>query len=249
MQTLASLPAWPDGADVAVALTFDVDGQAPWLSETPENTRRLTILSQGQFGPVRGLSRILAMLDETGIPATFYVPGYTAEHHPEAMAAILERGHEVAHHGYMHAPTDPLDEPGQRAELERGLEALDRYGGPAGRIPFAGLGADPGNPGPAGQAGLPVRLQPDGRRPAVLGVVGRAAAARAARALEPVRPAAVRVHLAARRRAGRPGRGRAGLAGRVRLGPARPPGGDLHHAPGGDRPRLLPAGAGAGAGR
>ena len=128
MQTLASLPAWPDGADVAVALTFDVDGQAPWLSDDPENTRRLTILSQGEFGPVRGVSRILAMLDETGIPATFYIPGYTAEHHPEAMAAILERGHEVAHHGYMHAPTDPLDDAGQRAELERGLEALDRYG-------------------------------------------------------------------------------------------------------------------------
>jgi len=128
MQTLASMPAWPDGADVAVALTFDVDGQAPWLSDDPENTRRLTILSQGEFGPVRGVSRILAMLDETGIPATFYIPGYTAEHHPEAMAAILERGHEVAHHGYMHAPTDPLDDAGQRAELERGLEALDRYG-------------------------------------------------------------------------------------------------------------------------
>src|ERR1700748_2675758 len=106
MQTLASMPAWPDGADVAVALTFDVDGQAPWLSDDPENTRRLTILSQGEVGPVRGLRRILAMRS---------IPGSPAEHPPEAMAAILERSHEVAHHGYMHAPTDPLDDAGQRA--------------------------------------------------------------------------------------------------------------------------------------
>jgi peptidoglycan/xylan/chitin deacetylase (PgdA/CDA1 family) len=137
MQTLASLPAWPDGADVAVALTFDVDGQAPWLSESPENTRRLTILSQGQFGPVRGLSRILAMLDETGIPATFYIPGHTAEHHPEAMAAILERGHEVAHHGTCTRRPTRWTTLASGPNLERGLEALDRYGvRPAGyRLP------------------------------------------------------------------------------------------------------------------
>jgi len=28
----AHFPAWPGGAEVAVALTFDVDGEAPWLS-------------------------------------------------------------------------------------------------------------------------------------------------------------------------------------------------------------------------
>jgi hypothetical protein len=28
----ARFPAWPGGAEVAVSLTFDVDGEAPWLS-------------------------------------------------------------------------------------------------------------------------------------------------------------------------------------------------------------------------
>jgi peptidoglycan-N-acetylglucosamine deacetylase len=128
MQTAADLAPWPGGADVAVALTFDVDSEAPWLSEGPEYSRRLTILSQGQFGPARGLERILAMLDTAGIPATFYVPGHTADHHPEAMAAILERGHEVGHHGYLHKASERLDEAGQREELEKGLVALDRHG-------------------------------------------------------------------------------------------------------------------------
>ena len=41
----ADFPGWPDGAEVAVALTFDVDGEAPWLSEGPENERRLTLLA------------------------------------------------------------------------------------------------------------------------------------------------------------------------------------------------------------
>jgi hypothetical protein len=64
--TPAHFPAWPGDAEVAVALTFDVDGEAPWLSEGPEYTRRLTMLSQGRFGPGRGLGRILGLLAELG---------------------------------------------------------------------------------------------------------------------------------------------------------------------------------------
>jgi peptidoglycan/xylan/chitin deacetylase (PgdA/CDA1 family) len=128
MSTQAVFPGWPGGAEVAVALTFDVDGEAPWLGEGSEYSRRLTLLSQGRFGPARGLGRILALLAERDIPATFYVPGHTADHHPDAVAAILAAGHEVGHHGYIHLGTDGLDAAGERAELETGLSALDRHG-------------------------------------------------------------------------------------------------------------------------
>ena len=129
----AVFPAWPGGAEVAVALTFDVDGEAPWLGDGPENARRLTLLSQGRFGPVRGLGRILELLAELDIPATFYVPGHTADHHPDAVTAILAGGHELGHHGYLHLGTDGLGADEQRAELETGLAALGRHGvSPAG---------------------------------------------------------------------------------------------------------------------
>jgi len=126
--TQAEFPGWPGGADVAVALTFDVDGEAPWLGEGPEYRRRLTMLSLGRFGPERGLSRVLDLLARHQIPGTFYVPGHTADHHPEAIAAISAGGHELGHHGYLHLGSEGLDEAGQRAELERGLAALDRHG-------------------------------------------------------------------------------------------------------------------------
>jgi peptidoglycan-N-acetylglucosamine deacetylase len=124
----AAFGDWPGGAEVAVALTFDVDGQAPWLGEGPEYARRLSMLSMGSFGPGRGLDRILALLAGHGIHATFYVPGHTADHCPDAVAAILAAGHEVGHHGYLHLASEGLDAAGQRAELERGLEALGRHG-------------------------------------------------------------------------------------------------------------------------
>jgi len=125
VDTPAVFPAWPGGAEVAVALTFDVDGEAAWLGEGPQNGRRLTLLSQSRFGPERGLGRILDLLAELDIRATFYVP---ADHHPDAMTAILAGGHEVGHHGYLHLSTDDLDAGAQHAELEAGLTALARHG-------------------------------------------------------------------------------------------------------------------------
>jgi peptidoglycan/xylan/chitin deacetylase (PgdA/CDA1 family) len=119
---------WPGGAEVAVALTFDVDGEAPWLGEGPEYGRRLTMLSQGRCGPERGLARILDLLAARGVPATFYVPGHTADQHPGAITAIAAAGHEIAHHGYLHRGTDSLDAAAQRQELEDGLAALGRHG-------------------------------------------------------------------------------------------------------------------------
>jgi peptidoglycan-N-acetylglucosamine deacetylase len=124
----AGFPSWPGDAEVAVALTFDVDGEAPWLGAGPEYAGRLTTLSQGRFGPTRGLSRILELLAELEVRATFYVPGHTADHHPAAVAAILAGGHEIGHHGYLHLGSESLDAAGQRAELEQGLTALGRHG-------------------------------------------------------------------------------------------------------------------------
>jgi peptidoglycan-N-acetylglucosamine deacetylase len=124
----AHFPAWPGDAEVAVSLTFDLDGEAPWLSAGPEYARRLTMLSQGRFGPARGCGRILELLAELDVTATFYVPGHTADQNPGAVEAILAGGHEVAHHGYLHRGTDSLDAAAQRAELEDGLTALGKLG-------------------------------------------------------------------------------------------------------------------------
>jgi peptidoglycan-N-acetylglucosamine deacetylase len=122
--------SWPDGRRVAVSLTFDVDAEAGFLGDGEQYARRLTTLSEGRFGVTRGLPRILAMLSRHSIHATFFVPGYTAELHPAAVAAILDAGHEIGHHGYMHLRNDLVSASEQRAEIERGLAALAAAGVP-----------------------------------------------------------------------------------------------------------------------
>jgi peptidoglycan/xylan/chitin deacetylase (PgdA/CDA1 family) len=42
--------------------------------------------------------------------------------------AVLEAGHEVAHHSYSHRSPTELSDADDRREFERGLEALDRHG-------------------------------------------------------------------------------------------------------------------------
>lgn len=121
-----ALPAWPGQAEVAVCLTFDLDAEAPWLAQSPEYARRLSTLSEGRYGVVRALPRILELLHRHEVKATFYVPGSTAERHPDSVRAILADGHEVGHHGHLHLRSHQIDSDAQRAEVEHGLEALAR---------------------------------------------------------------------------------------------------------------------------
>jgi peptidoglycan-N-acetylglucosamine deacetylase len=110
---------------VAVCLTFDVDAETPWLAQSADYSRRLSTLSEGRYGVVRALPRILHLLARHGVAGTFYVPGSTADRYPDSVRAIAAAGHEVGHHGHLHLRSHEVDEPTQRAEVERGLAALE----------------------------------------------------------------------------------------------------------------------------
>jgi peptidoglycan/xylan/chitin deacetylase (PgdA/CDA1 family) len=117
---------WPNGARVAVMLTFDFDAETLWLSRDPANAKRPGTLSQGTYGAKVAVPKILETLDEAGVKGTFFVPGWTAEHHTGRVEMILKGGHEVGHHSYSHRWIDP-DFPDQEIEeMEKGLEALKR---------------------------------------------------------------------------------------------------------------------------
>ena len=121
-----SLPVWPDGADVCVAFTFDVDAECSFLRMDEVVQYQLTLLSEARFGPVRGLPRILDLLRAEDVPGTFYIPGDTVERHTDAVELILGGRHEVGHHGYMHLHDDQMDAARQREEIERGLDAMQK---------------------------------------------------------------------------------------------------------------------------
>ena len=120
---------WPDGARCAVMLGFDVDGETTALSEDPKLVKRLSTMSQCTYGPTVGVPRLLGLLAHLDVPATFFVPGWVAEHHPRMLQAIAHGGHEIGVHGWLHERLPTLDRKRERDVLRRSTDALERLCG------------------------------------------------------------------------------------------------------------------------
>lgn len=116
------MTAATDDPRVTVLLTFDFDAVALWLSSM--GTRAPGSLSRGEFGARVGAPRVLELLGDLGVRATWFVPGHTVETFPETCAEIVDAGHELGHHGYAHEPLEGLDRSTERSHLERGIDAL-----------------------------------------------------------------------------------------------------------------------------
>ena len=90
--------SWPNGARVAVCLSFDVD------NELLQRANPLPVpLSVGEYGATTSVPRILDLLDRHQVPATFFIPAMGIMLHPEMVPAILaRRRHEIGVHGWVH---------------------------------------------------------------------------------------------------------------------------------------------------
>src|SRR5215470_6032934 len=99
---------WPGARRVAVVLNvaFEAwsDGKAPGLSPMGNPLAAKVFdtnaLSWGNYGPVRGMARLLRALDRVKLKASVMVSGVLAERAPAAVKAIAAAGHEIVAHGY-----------------------------------------------------------------------------------------------------------------------------------------------------
>ncbi|NJC68621.1 polysaccharide deacetylase [Planosporangium thailandense] len=129
MITAASPVPWPDGKRAAAAFTFDVDAESGVLGASPEAASRMSVMSHQAYGPLVGVPRILSILERHDVRSTFFVPGYTAVRYPQVVRAIVDAGHEIAHHGYLHEAMAGLSEVAEAEILDRGLEAIEKAAG------------------------------------------------------------------------------------------------------------------------
>ena len=119
--------AWPNGARVAVLLSFDVDNETIALRFGEPNAGAL---SQGQYGSRQGLRRVVDLLDRHRIPATFFIPSVSLALAPE-MAELIKRSgrHEFGVHGWIHELNTTLPDSAERALLRRAVDELTRMTG------------------------------------------------------------------------------------------------------------------------
>jgi len=83
-----------------VAMTFD-DGPVP--EQTP---------------------RLLDMLKERGIKATFYVVGTNAAAHPEILRRMVAEGHEIGNHSWNHPALSKMSAAGVKSQMDKTNAAI-----------------------------------------------------------------------------------------------------------------------------
>ncbi|MFB7494507.1 polysaccharide deacetylase [Streptomyces sp. NPDC056161] len=120
---------WPRGRRAAACFSFDVDAESAVLHEHPQAAHRMSVMSHQSYGPLVGVPRLLRILDRRGVRGTFFVPGFTARRYPDTVRAIVDGGHEIAHHGYLHEPPAGVDAGTEAGHLDRGLDALEAVAG------------------------------------------------------------------------------------------------------------------------
>ncbi|MCU5771623.1 polysaccharide deacetylase [Erwiniaceae bacterium BAC15a-03b] len=115
-------PRWPQGRQGCMALAFDLDGPTGDAMLNGSIWQKPEYFTFGGYGPFRALGRILDLLEQYQLPATFFIPAWVVEQWPQQCAAIVEKGHEVAYHGYRHESFYALNGDQQRQVMAKSRE-------------------------------------------------------------------------------------------------------------------------------
>ncbi len=127
---------WPDGARVAVALTFNLSNSA---NQIARGDSAVVAMTSGEFGAAVGLARVLNVLDRHGVPATFFVPAVSALVDPQMVPEIVKRKrHEIGVLGWSDENVAQINDATEEARLL--TRAIDYLTKAAGKKPVGARG-------------------------------------------------------------------------------------------------------------
>ena len=138
-------PRWPGGARLAlqIVLNYEEGAEASVLhgdraSETflseivgaqAFESRHMSMESLYEYGSRAGFWRVLRELKQRNIPVTVFGVAMALERNPEAAAAMVEAGWEIACHGWRWISYQQVDEATERADMQRAVASIERLTG------------------------------------------------------------------------------------------------------------------------
>ena len=135
---------WPDGARVAVSVVvnyeegseyslLDGDPHRETNSEVPSplplDERDLANESFFEYGSRVGVWRIMDLLGQYRVPATFFCCALALERNPQVGPEIVRRGLEVFGHGYRWEEYYKMDRDTEREAIRKAVESITRTTG------------------------------------------------------------------------------------------------------------------------
>ena len=119
---------WPDGARVAVLISLDVDNDT--INIARNDVPAIGAMSQGEYGGRVGLERVVNLLDQFNIPATFFIPAVSLILQPQMVEVIQAAGHhEFGVHGWIHELNTSLPAETERELVIRATDYLEQVTG------------------------------------------------------------------------------------------------------------------------
>ena len=100
---------------------FQVSAFAPYIRRDEWDARECRI--------ERNVGRILELLGQRGIKATFFTLGWIAERYPQLVRDIVAGGHELASHGFGHERATDLSESAFTQDVQRAKMLLEDLAG------------------------------------------------------------------------------------------------------------------------
>lgn len=119
---------WRNGFRSVGIVTIPVDCESVILAKGRHFADDPLAMSHQQYEINCGVPRLISLLAELAIPATFFIPGFTLERHPGVAELILGAGHEIGHHSYAHRDSIELSDDERAHDFERALSVMHRMG-------------------------------------------------------------------------------------------------------------------------
>ena len=114
-------PAITNALTIDVEDYFQVSAFAPYIRRDEWDARECRV--------ERNVGRILEMLAERDVKATFFTLGWIAERYPQLVRRIVDGGHELASHGYGHQRASDLQPAEFAADITHAKKLLEDLGG------------------------------------------------------------------------------------------------------------------------
>ena len=120
---------WPNGAKVACAITFDIDTDSILHLEFRDKAPSMvSLMSWLKYDEV-AIPRLVEMYKRYEIKQTFFYPAWCMEQYPHLVDVILEGGHEIAGHGYLHENPNKLEPEDEMYWLDRQISVIEKMTG------------------------------------------------------------------------------------------------------------------------